>query len=84
MWEVLVRKVPYFDQEFKKAWEIREAIGGGLRPGIPSDTPGFYASMMKLCWSEQAVERPSFSDVLEVIDGAAGPKVPEAETESML
>ena len=83
MWEALVRKVPYFDQEFKKAWDIREAIGSGLRPGIPPDTPDFYASMMKLCWSELPTERPSFKDVLEIIEDA-GPRISKAEAESML
>jgi hypothetical protein len=39
-----------------------------LRPEIPSHCPALFASVMNQCWADDANSRPSFSQILAVLD----------------
>lgn len=40
----------------------------GKRYQIPEDTPIFYQNLIKRCWANDAAERPSFKEIVELFD----------------
>ena len=74
VWEMLERKVPFSKMGNK---EIEEKVKAGERPAISAkyrslehlfDNNKHYPVLVKLiesCWSQDALERPSFYEVKE-------------------
>ena len=70
MYEVITREVPY---RGKKQEEIRtQVLLNNLRPDlklIPPSCPGKLLTLMTLCWKQEAEKRPSFSSILDLLNG---------------
>jgi serine/threonine protein kinase len=63
MWESIVREDPYLGLP---PFKVIYAVGHqGMRPSIPQYAPAPYKTIVRKCWSEDPVARPSFTDLLE-------------------
>eukprot|EP00727_Mastigamoeba_balamuthi_P010624 m51a1_g6184 putative protein tyrosine kinase (1121) ;mRNA; f:40599-46272 len=63
MWECLTRRDPYAGMP---PFKVIFAVGNeGLRPALPSYTPPEFASLVRDCWDESPLRRPSFEVILE-------------------
>ncbi|CAB5179875.1 unnamed protein product [Rhizophagus irregularis] len=65
MWE-LTSGIPPFND---RAHDIQLSLGicKGERPEIIENTPQCYVDLMKRCWNEDPLKRPSSEEVLEII-----------------
>ncbi|EXX74569.1 Cmk1p [Rhizophagus irregularis DAOM 197198w] len=65
MWE-LTSGIPPFND---RAHDIQLSLGicKGERPEIIENTPQCYVDLMKRCWNEDPLKRPSSKEVLEII-----------------
>lgn len=70
MYEVITREVPY---KGKKQEEIRTQVTmNSLRPDlklIPPSCPPKLVTLMTLCWKDDPEKRPSFSAILDLLNG---------------
>lgn len=70
MYEVITREVPY---KGKKQEEIRTQVTmNSLRPDlkqIPPSCPPKLVTLMTLCWKDDPEKRPSFSTILDLLNG---------------
>lgn len=68
LWEMLTGQIP-----FDNFSPVQAAVGvavHGLRPTIPEGTFEPLKSLMEQCWSRDPLDRPEFSEVLEVLDNS--------------
>jgi len=68
MWEVYTCKEPFSDMDFHKPWQIADHVIKGGRMEIPEGCPEPYASLIKRCWAHDTKERPTFQDIVMVLD----------------
>ena len=64
-WELASRKIPYYGRQDDV---IRAGVLAGSRLKIPEDTPSTFHELIKRCWAQQSNDRPSSSDVIEMIE----------------
>eukprot|EP01113_Clastostelium_recurvatum_P010908 TRINITY_DN1547_c3_g1_i3.p1 TRINITY_DN1547_c3_g1~~TRINITY_DN1547_c3_g1_i3.p1 ORF type:complete len:573 (+),score=96.79 TRINITY_DN1547_c3_g1_i3:22-1719(+) len=65
LWEILnFGREPYSGMSNKEAVKW---VAEGNRLQLPSDLPTPVAEMMKLCWHNNPVMRPSFTDIISVL-----------------
>ncbi|GBC09846.1 hypothetical protein RclHR1_09160004 [Rhizophagus clarus] len=65
MWEFTSGIPPFNDRAHD--FELSISICKGKRPEIIEDTPKCYVDLMKKCWNEDPLERPSASEVGNII-----------------
>lgn len=66
LWEMLTGQLP-----FENFSPVQAAVGvavHGLRPTIPEGTFQPLKSLIEQCWARDPLDRPDFSEVLEVLD----------------
>ncbi|XP_074572426.1 serine/threonine-protein kinase STY46-like [Curcuma longa] len=66
LWELLTAKLPY-----EYLTPLQAAVGvvqKGLRPTIPKDAHPKLAELLEKCWKQNPVERPDFSEILEILE----------------
>ena len=63
LWEVATRQEVY--PRLSAAQIIAKVANEGLRPLVPPGCP--WEDTMRKCWSQRAVDRPSFADVIAVL-----------------
>ena len=62
MWSVLSDgAMPYSEYTFKNALMLQNAIVEGTRPQINEEWPPDLVELMKVCWSKDASDRPTFN-----------------------
>ncbi|POG58204.1 hypothetical protein GLOIN_2v1732772, partial [Rhizophagus irregularis DAOM 181602=DAOM 197198] len=66
MWE-FISKIPPFND---KAHDLQLALSicKGERPEIIENTPQCYINLMKKCWDQDSLKRPSSKEVLNIIE----------------
>lgn len=47
---------------------VSEAVLSGVRPEIPADCPTLFAKVMRRCWHESPLRRPSFEDIVQLLE----------------
>ncbi|KAH9309310.1 hypothetical protein KI387_037221, partial [Taxus chinensis] len=65
LWEMITCQAPYAGYS-----PVQAAVGiaaCGLRPDIPSDCPPLLKSLMQMCWNSYPLQRPHFSEILNVL-----------------
>ena len=67
VWELVARAVPYVGQN--SLMVARAVAYKSLRPVIPDTCPEFFRDLMMTCWTDNASERPSFPEILALLDG---------------
>ena len=60
--------------------KISQLVTQGARPRIPEGTPADYRRLMVACWQTNPDERPSFSHIIDTLDGLEA-SVPEFESD---
>ena len=48
-------------------WELLRELSKGRRMGKPEYAPNFMGEMMKNCWQKEPNDRPTFSQMADVI-----------------
>ncbi|DAZ96038.1 TPA: hypothetical protein N0F65_000033, partial [Lagenidium giganteum] len=66
-WQLYTCKVPYVDIP-GSVLAVAEAVLDGRRPEIPSDCPSLFAKIMRRCWHEDPLRRPSFEDIVQLLE----------------
>lgn len=69
VWEILTRQTPYSGIP---SLAVAFGVGSGtLSLPIPSSCPPLFATLLQRCWERDHHDRPSFKDVLRVLEGIA-------------
>jgi hypothetical protein len=64
LWELVTRKMPFEGRDPLEVWaKVRE----GEREIIPSHVPSRLRNLITSCWSATPLDRPSFSEILEIL-----------------
>lgn len=66
-WQLFTCRIPYVEIP-GSVLAVAEAVLSGHRPAIPSDCPTLFAKIMKRCWHESALRRPSFDDIVQLLE----------------
>ncbi|XP_020685351.1 serine/threonine-protein kinase STY46 [Dendrobium catenatum] len=65
LWELITGKLPY-----EYLTPLQAAVGvvqKGLRPTIPKRTCPKLAQLLEMCWQQDPVQRPNFSEILDFL-----------------
>lgn len=66
LWELLTHEVPFKGIEgFQIAWMVVE---NGKRLAIPSSCPKAFQTLMERCWAANPKQRPSFHEILQLVE----------------
>ena len=66
--EILTRRLPFEDVDFKNRFEIQDMVLQGMRPTIPYDCPPRYKKLMERCWSDDPSNRPDFQEIVSSLE----------------
>jgi serine/threonine protein kinase len=67
LWEIFTRTEPF--PQFQSYREFKRAITvENVRPPIPEGCPESLARLMELCWDPDSEKRPSFAEVIPMLD----------------
>jgi len=69
LWECMTREDPYYGMP---PFQVVLAVGTkGMRPTIPIDCPLKWKELITSCWSEDPNFRPSFDDIVVLLEDMA-------------
>ncbi|CAB4410610.1 unnamed protein product [Rhizophagus irregularis] len=68
MWEFTSGVPPFSDRKYDDLQLSLSICKDGERPEIIENTPQCYVDLMKRCWNEDPLKRPSSKEVLEIIE----------------
>ncbi|GMF16211.1 unnamed protein product [Phytophthora fragariaefolia] len=66
-WQLYTCAVPYANIP-GSVLAVAEAVLSGVRPRIPRDCPRLLAKIMKRCWHDNPLRRPSFEDIVQLLE----------------
>ena len=64
-WELATHKAPF--EHKKDDYMVIVAVRDGDRDKIPADVPPFYKEVIESCWSQEARDRPTINQVVELL-----------------
>eukprot|EP00250_Pteridium_aquilinum_P004551 c14756_g1_i1 orf=582-1826(+) len=67
LWELVTGNIPF---QKMTAVQAASAVVRGARPIVPTDCPDSLAKIMTRCWDANPEVRPSFSDVVKLLEDA--------------
>eukprot|EP01100_Stratorugosa_tubuloviscum_P009291 TRINITY_DN3888_c0_g1_i1.p1 TRINITY_DN3888_c0_g1~~TRINITY_DN3888_c0_g1_i1.p1 ORF type:complete len:181 (+),score=80.73 TRINITY_DN3888_c0_g1_i1:2-544(+) len=65
LWELISKQKPYEEFNFEFNHEIIEIVKQGIRPTITDNCPLLFKQLMIQCWNANAIERPTFEQILQ-------------------
>ncbi len=65
MWEFISGIPPFHDRAHDL--QLCLSICRGERPRVIEDTPQYYINLMKRCWNEDPLKRPTASEIMNYI-----------------
>jgi serine/threonine protein kinase len=72
MWELLTCRIPWASSSYTFAHLIIRAVVRGERPEVTDadlkDVPDGYVALMKQCWQSEPKERPTFKNVMSMLE----------------
>lgn len=68
LWELITGNLPF--QNMTAVQAAFAVVNRGVRPAIPPDCPPSLAQIMTCCWDASPEERPSFSQVVQLLEEA--------------
>ena len=72
LWELLTCRIPWAGSNYTFAHLIIRAVVRGERPEVTEedlkDVPGGYVALMKQCWQSEPKERPTFKNVMSMLE----------------
>jgi hypothetical protein len=66
LWEIASREPPYRNITGAKVSEA--VLNQELRPQIPKKTPEPFARLMKKCWDNDPLKRPTFREIARELE----------------
>jgi len=66
LWELVAFKKPYDGMNREEFYS--RVVHGGERPVINKKWPDDLTELMKSCWDAEVINRPNFSDIVEILD----------------
>ncbi|KAE9184578.1 hypothetical protein PF005_g21622 [Phytophthora fragariae] len=66
-WQLYTCAVPYANIP-GSVLAVAEAVLSGVRPPIPRNCPRLFAKIMKRCWHDNPLRRPSFEDIVQLLE----------------
>ncbi|KAK1934525.1 putative serine/threonine-protein kinase/receptor [Phytophthora citrophthora] len=66
-WQLFTCAVPYADIP-GSVLAVAEAVLSGVRPPIPRNCPRLFTKIMKRCWHDNPLRRPSFEDIVQLLE----------------
>jgi len=76
LWQLLTKRMPYYDTKFNIITAFVEAVISGKRPTIDTTLKSAYNGLIEKCWSKNGNERPKFDVIIvslnEFISAAPG------------
>eukprot|EP01129_Flabellula_baltica_P011729 TRINITY_DN5184_c0_g1_i1.p1 TRINITY_DN5184_c0_g1~~TRINITY_DN5184_c0_g1_i1.p1 ORF type:complete len:1792 (+),score=310.50 TRINITY_DN5184_c0_g1_i1:31-5376(+) len=67
LWELVARKHPFAEFNFRFMFEEEDAIKNGVRPSLPYYCPHIYSELVEKCWDDNMNERPSFREIVDYL-----------------
>ena len=64
LWQTATREKPWATVP---VWDVPARVIRGKRPPIPATLPADYAALIRRCWAADPAERPSFSEILDLL-----------------
>ena len=68
LWEIWSRKVPYNEDSVVSIIDFKDSVIAGRRPIINKVWPKGQISLMKQCWEAEPTARPTFSEVVSILE----------------
>ncbi|KAH7445732.1 hypothetical protein KP509_01G022100 [Ceratopteris richardii] len=68
LWELVTGNIPF--QNMTAVQAAFAVVNRGVRPDIPPDCPSVLISIMTRCWDTNPEVRPSFSEVVQLLEQA--------------
>ncbi len=68
LWEVYTRAIPYRNLGLSPSNLVVKVVKDHLRPPIPPSAPRPYQKLMERCWHPSPERRPSFRQILRVLE----------------
>jgi len=68
MWELVTRE-DFFGEVRGFMAQLEDHVISGKRPAIPKDCPEDFAELIQDCWQNDPTARPSFSEIIEILNG---------------
>jgi len=66
LWELYTHEIPF---KGRSAFAIANEVGfKGARLPIPNSCSTLMATLIQMCWAEDATERPGFGEILEMVE----------------
>jgi hypothetical protein len=62
---------------------LAKMLAGGWRPDVPSDVFPRVQRLVKRCWSANAKERPTFTDIVDELSGMQYKIAPGVDTDQI-
>jgi serine/threonine protein kinase len=69
LWEILTRKEPFEDHDSYNTF-VRAVCDNKERPPMPSDLHSSLKKVLDICWHEDATKRPTFAEILDMLEDA--------------
>ncbi|CAH0522106.1 unnamed protein product [Peronospora belbahrii] len=66
-WQLYTCAVPYADIP-GSVLAVAEAVLNGVRPAITRECPRVFARIMKRCWHDNPLRRPSFEEIVQLLE----------------
>ncbi|CAI5744353.1 unnamed protein product [Peronospora destructor] len=66
-WQLYTCAVPYADIP-GSVLAVAEAVLSGVRPAIPRECPRLFTKIMRRCWHDDPLRRPSFEDIVQLLE----------------
>jgi serine/threonine protein kinase len=68
LWELYTRKIPYRDLNLNPSHLVVKVVKEALRPPLSKSMPKPYSKLIEKCWSPNPVKRPTFKQILKVLE----------------
>ena len=66
-YEIVTGKVPYYELGEISAFMFANKVMSGYRPKFTSNVPEKMQELIKKCWSDKPIDRPSFDEIFETL-----------------
>ncbi len=73
LWELVTHKIPFSHLNLRipgQEFQLQTKVSKGERPPIPDSCDPKLASLMRRCWAEDPGSRPTFTEILTVLEGS--------------
>ena len=83
MWELLTCRIPWAGSAYSFSHLIMRAVERGERPEVTEEdlknVPDGYIALMKQCWQNEPKDRPTFTNVMSMLETLSVEDVEGAE-----